>query len=282
MRRESEALDHFSWKSPHPNVVKVLEILDLDQCRPLLEQIPDLQCSPVVAIYAMELGLFPLKKLLLLHGGVLPLSMVQQTLQGTLAGVFHLHRNSFVHRDLKPDNILMCLEALTGKLVPKIADLGSAQTANNARTRGVCTPLYRAPELFREVAQAIVDAANRASSDAAATTPTKYGGEVDVWSCGVIAAELLLGKHPWQFMHEDWPEVFDAIAAKLGRPSGPKFPLMVGVSAQEIVNGGMWKDDAAARRPLTDIPAQARDLVNKMCRWRHATRTPFINKACFE
>ena len=105
---------------------------------------------------------------------------------------------------------------------------------------------------------------------------------MDVWSCGVIAAELLLGRHPWQFTSEDWPTVFAAIAAKLGRPSGAKVPLMVGVGAQEMVAGGMWKDDAAARRPLTDIPAQARDLVNKMCKWKHANRIPLINKACFE
>ena len=136
--------------------------------------------------------------------------------------------------------------------------------------------------MFREVAQASSDAASRASSDAAAKMPTKYGGEVDVWSCGVIAAELLLGRHPWQFTSEDWPTVFAAIAAKLGRPSGAKVPLMVGVGAQEMVAGGMWKDEAGARRPLTDIPAQARDLVNKMCKWKHASRIPLINKACFE
>ena len=99
-----------------------------------------------------------------------------------------------------------------------------------------------------EVAQASLDAASRASSDAADKMATKYGGEVDVWSCGVIAAELLLGRHPWQFTSEDWPTVFAAIAAKLGRPSGAKVPLMVGVGAQEMVAGGMWKDDAAARR----------------------------------
>ena len=133
-----------------------------------------------------------------------------------------------------------------------------------------------------EVAQASLDAASRASSDAAAKMPTKYGGEVDVWSCGVIAAELLLGVHPWPFKKDDWPSVFTAIAARIGRPGGQKCPLMVGVGAQEMVAGGMWQDDAAARRPLTDIPAQARELVTKMCRWRHAARIPLINKGCFE
>ena len=271
-------MEHFSWASPHENVVQIFEILDVAKCRPQIAEVADLQSSPI-AIYAMELAMFSQRKFVLLHGGVVPLPMVRHLLQGTLGGVAHLHRNAFIHRDLKPDNILMCLEATTGRLVPKIADLGSVQTADNARTRGVCTPHYRAPELFREVVKASLDAAGRASSDAAAKMPTKYGGEVDVWSCGVIAAELLLGRHPWLFTSEDWPTVFAAIAAKLGRPGGAKVPLMVGVSAQEMVAGGMWKDDAAARRPLKDIPAQARELVTKMCRWRHATRIPLINKA---
>ena len=90
-----------------------------------------------------------------------------------------------------------------------------------------------------------------------------------------MGAELLLGKHPWPFSSEEWPKVFDALAAKLGRPNGPgKAPLMVGVSAQDIVGGGMWKDAASAKRNLTHIPAQAQDLVNRMCRWRHGTRIP--------
>ena len=175
MRRESAALRHFSWTAPHEHVIKVFEVLDVATCRPQLAEVPDLQCAnPVTAIYAMELAMFSLRKFMLLHGGVVPLPMVLYMLQGTLAGVAHLHRNAFVHRDLKPDNILMCLEATTGRLVPKIADLGSNQTAENARTRGVCTPHYRAPELFREVAQASLDAASRASSDAAAKMPTRY------------------------------------------------------------------------------------------------------------
>ena len=241
---------HFSWKSPHEHIIKVLEVLDVATCGPQLSEVADLQtANPVIAIYAMELAMFSQRKFMLLHGGVVPLPTVRYMLQGILAGVVHLHRNAVVHRDLKPDNILMVLEATTGRLVPKIADLGSVVTAERARTRGVCTAHYRAPELFREVAQASLDAASRASSDAAAKMPTKYGGEVDVWSCGVIAAELLLGRHPWQFPSEDGPTVFAAIAAKLGRPTGAKVPLMVGVSAQEIVAGGMWKDDAAARRP---------------------------------
>ena len=272
MRRERLALLHFSRTSPHENVIKVHEILDAATCSSQAAEIPQLEgAEEVIGIYAMELALFSMRRFMLSHANLVPMPIVQYVLQGILAGVAHLHRNAFVYRDLKPDNILLCVEATTGNLVPKIADLGPTQTADNARTRGLCTALYRAPELFREVAEASLGAASRGSSDAASTMRPRYGGEVDVWSCGVIGAELLLARHPWPFSSEEWPTVFDAIAAKLGRPRGPgRVPLMVGVSAQEMVGGGMWKDASAARRPLTDIPAQARDLASKMCRWRHA------------
>ena len=105
---------------------------------------------------------------------------------------------------------------------------------------------------------------------------------MDVGSCGVIAAEMLLGKHPWYFPSDDWPTVFAFIAAKIGRPPGGKGPLTKGVSQQDMVGGGMWKNEGAAIRPLTEIPKQAQNLTRGMCQWRQQQRIPLINKACFE
>ena len=236
------------------------------KCRADLDKFADLQSvNPVVAIFALELVFFSLKRFILMYGGVVPLPVVQHTVGGVVAGVEHLHRQLFIHRDLEPDNILLRVDGPTGSLIPKIADLGSSVAAERAMTRGVCTAYYRAPELFED--QAISVAAGQASSVAA----TRYGGEVDVWSCGVVAAEMLLGKHPWSFSSDDWPTAFAAIAAKLGRPTGAK-ALCVGKVAQDMVAGGMWKDVAGARRHLADIPAQAENLVNKMTKWRHADR----------
>ena len=59
MRRESAALQHFSWRSPHEHIIKVFEVLDVATCRPQLAEVPDLQCATVTAIYAMELAMFP-------------------------------------------------------------------------------------------------------------------------------------------------------------------------------------------------------------------------------
>ena len=91
------------------------------------------------------------------------------TLQ-TLQGLEYLHTNWILHRDLKPNNLLVdsngCL---------KLGDFGLAKyfgSPNRLYTHEVVTRWYRAPELLFGA--------------------KKYGVGVDVWAVGCILAELLL------------------------------------------------------------------------------------------
>lgn len=63
-----------------------------------------------------------------------------------------IHRAGFVHRDLKPDNILLCPEGGSFRL--KILDLGVAKqlgiSPNNSTAQGLGTPLWTAPEQSTE------------------------------------------------------------------------------------------------------------------------------------
>ena len=161
VRRETLALEHFSSKVPHENVVKVVDVLDVAPYRSQIQEIPKMEHARVLAGYVLELALMNLRSFMLRNCNVVELSMVRYMLKGILAGITHLHRNAFIHRDLKPENIVIVTDCTTSRLVPKIADLGSSQMADNARTRGLCTALYRAPELFMEVHRASLDAANR-------------------------------------------------------------------------------------------------------------------------
>ena len=100
-----------------------------------------------------------------------------QLLRDISARVEALHRAGWVHRDLKPGNIMF----LPKKLKWVLIDFGvSARIGKAAAVRG--TALYAAPEL----AQAYLNREPSICSTAA----------LDAWSLGIIALELMLGYHP--------------------------------------------------------------------------------------
>uniref|UniRef100_A0A672NRI1 Cyclin-dependent kinase 6-like n=1 Tax=Sinocyclocheilus grahami TaxID=75366 RepID=A0A672NRI1_SINGR len=85
-----------------------------------------------------------------------------------LSGLDFLHTNTVIHRDLKPDNLLV---SSRGEV--KIADFGLARiyTYHIALTPCVVTLWYRAPEVLLQ---------------------SSYMSSVDMWSAGCIFAELFL------------------------------------------------------------------------------------------
>ncbi|XP_054883876.1 cyclin-dependent kinase-like 1 isoform X2 [Poeciliopsis prolifica] len=98
-------------------------------------------------------------------------SMVWQTLQA----VNFCHKHNCIHRDVKPENIL-----LTKSGVIKLCDFGFARILTGPEddyTDYVATRWYRAPELL--------------------VGDTQYGPPVDVWAVGCVFAELLSGNPLW-------------------------------------------------------------------------------------
>lgn len=92
-----------------------------------------------------------------------------------LNGFGELVMNGVIHRDLKPDNILLCGGIL------KIGDFGFAKNLNSTSSMLktlVGTPAYMAPQILKE---------------------ERYTYKCDIWSLGVIVYEMVVGKIPWQF-----------------------------------------------------------------------------------
>ncbi|XP_010692392.2 serine/threonine-protein kinase TIO isoform X2 [Beta vulgaris subsp. vulgaris] len=104
----------------------------------------------------------------------MPEVQVQAIAKQLVCALHYLHSNRIIHRDMKPQNILIC----SGSKL-KLCDFGFARAMS---TRTVVlhsvkgTPLYMAPELVRE---------------------RPYNHTVDLWSLGVILYELFVGQPPF-------------------------------------------------------------------------------------
>jgi serine/threonine protein kinase len=113
---------------------------------------------------------------------------------GILDGVEAAHAAGLVHRDLKPDNVLV--HVVDGRVVPRITDFGLAkfldrELAEHATRTGTTmgTPAYMPPEQIRDASS--VDA------------------RADVWAIGTILYELVTGQ--MAFPAEDTFALYDNI-----------------------------------------------------------------------
>nr|KAJ0199998.1 hypothetical protein LSAT_V11C600338920 [Lactuca sativa] len=104
----------------------------------------------------------------------LPEEEVQKIAKQLVRALHYLHSNRIIHRDMKPQNILICAGG-----VVKLCDFGFARamSTNTVVLRSIKgTPLYMAPELVRE---------------------QPYNHTADLWSLGVILYELFVGQPPF-------------------------------------------------------------------------------------
>ncbi|KAJ3700671.1 hypothetical protein LUZ61_004376 [Rhynchospora tenuis] len=109
------------------------------------------------------------------HGRV-PEPTAKHFMRQLASGLQVLRDNNVVHRDLKPQNILLSTNDDTAIL--KIADFGFAKSLNPySMAETLCgSPLYMAPEVMQV---------------------QKYDAKADLWSLGVILYQLVTGRTPY-------------------------------------------------------------------------------------
>jgi uncharacterized protein (TIGR02145 family) len=106
--------------------------------------------------------------------------LIHSILIEILRGLGYLHRKGMIHRDLKPQNIL--LSDSEGYITAKIADFGISKDvlAGNTQSSALLGTIeYMAPEQFNPAAYGI---------------DGKIGTSVDLWSFGVLAYEIITGE----------------------------------------------------------------------------------------
>lgn len=173
--REIEILQRVNH---HPNIVSLIEIMNDPQCNKLytvLEYVPQGSLAENISRFT-------------------DLKFLKKSFREICSGLEFIHSRNIIHRDIKPDNLLL---APTGV---KITDFGVAimiESNNDPSLRTtVGTPAFLPPELCS------VD------------TPSIIGSALDIWSLGVTLYYLVFAKLPFVNKSKNQLELFRNISTK--------------------------------------------------------------------
>jgi eukaryotic-like serine/threonine-protein kinase len=179
-------------RTSHPNLVQVHD----------LEQIGD--ANYIVLEFVRGRSLRDM-----VNQGPIPLPQTFAVMHGVLQALDYAHKHAIVHRDMKPENVLLSDEGNV-----KVADFGIARltddsgagsTATKTGTT-VGTPQYMSPE---QVASSKVD------------------GRSDLYSAGIMFYELIVGQPPFTASEADGP--FTLMAKHVQAPPKPPSVLKPGL-----------------------------------------------------
>lgn len=152
-----------------------------------------------------------------------------------LLALDYCHSNKIIHRDVKPQNILI----FDGQL--QLSDFGICKThfsTEESHSGDTVTIWWRAPEVL--------------------LGSRKYTSAIDIWSVGVIFLTMILGYDPFTGMttHEQLNNIFKL----LGTPSE--------FSWNGVSNMPNWNKNIIAQSPIWFyMNREERDLIFKLLAW---------------
>ncbi|KAH0485594.1 MAG: hypothetical protein KVP17_004863 [Porospora cf. gigantea B] len=157
-----------------------------------------------------------------------------------------LHSLNLVHRDVKPENILVANVGLNSLPDPKrirlvLCDLGAAKQVGGLMMPHICSRFYRAPELL--------------------LGSSNYGTEVDVYSAACVVAEMALltplvrgyARSGDPFPHES--HQLNLLLCLLGKPSTEMVQRIQDPSLEHVIKALLAvTDDMEALRVADMLP----------------------------
>ncbi|OJD38918.1 camk protein kinase [Diplodia corticola] len=165
LTREFEVLQNLN----HPNIIKLEKVYHSDAGLYIFQEL----------VSGGDLFSFITNR----HASGMPTIEAAVIAYQILKGVEYLHDSGIVHRDIKPDNILLTSTKTASRVV--ITDFGQARNLPDEdsaqRMKSVAGTLgFNAPEIFRRNPKVL--------------SGSGYSKAVDIWSVGCVSAQLLTGK----------------------------------------------------------------------------------------
>lgn len=235
-------------KLNHPNLVPLYEVIEDDHCLFLVSEFCN---GPNLAEYLSH------------REAEMPVDWAAEVALHLAQAVAHAHGRGFIHRDIKPGNVLLSPETASGDLLPftpRLTDFGLVLDVDNdldshTNQRLVGTIMYMAPE------QVMGDRSCDAKSG-------------DVYALGLILYQMLAGRLPYRslstanLMQELLAKPIDPIATP-GKPiprdlhaiylkALQKNPVDRYLSAQEMM------DDLLRYRDGREVSARPRSIAERV------------------
>ncbi len=176
----------------------------------------------------------------IVHERHVPLQVmhVVQIGRGICSGMFFLHRNGILHRDLTSENVMLKTDG-----VCKLIDFGFAVRVPDAapacvyKLRPAGNARWRAPEI---------------------TLRMPYGSSADVYSFGVILNEMLSRQRPFPAVARSRDVA--QLATRGGRPD----MLFVGMEPLRGVIAAAWSADPLARPTFEVLLQRLTDIFQQL------------------
>jgi len=218
----------------HPNIVRLYDVVHTERKLTLVFEYLDQD----------------LKKYLDVCENGLDATIVMSFLFQLLTGVAYCHHHRVLHRDLKPQNLLLNRE---GDL--KLADFGLARAFGipvRSYTHEVVTLWYRAPDVLMG--------------------SRKYSTPLDIWSVGCVFAEMVNGTPLFTGTSEE--SQLETIFRHLGTPDETTFPGMSELSggAAKIADLQHYPTPSSLQHLVPKLDPIGVDLLQLMLMYDPARR----------